>query len=267
MGHGQAHAAALRALGGVERLARSHALAGQPPPAASSTSAATAIAPCSDVPHPTTLTGSHWPATASWIAAATSVTPAGGESSIAPDRRRLGRDHLLGDPGRALAQLGEVARGARQCQGDRGRRGARRRAAGGDRGSTASGGETAIEPISGRTSTPASRAPAATLAAAAARPRSRRRELDGGEQAEPGTDLGHGGVVGQRRERVRERPLELAPARDEVLAVVDVEHGQGGGAAGSDGRRTWRRGGARAARALEERRGDRADAITPPSGR
>ena len=57
---------------------------GQPPPRARSSCAAIAIAPCSDVPHPTTVTGPE----ASRTAAASSATPSGGESST--DRASAG---------------------------------------------------------------------------------------------------------------------------------------------------------------------------------
>ncbi len=55
---------------------RATTFGGQPPPSASSTSAAIASAPCSEVPHPTTVTSSPLR-----IAAARSVRPSGGDSS------------------------------------------------------------------------------------------------------------------------------------------------------------------------------------------
>ena len=84
----------------------------------------------------------------------------------------------------------------------------------------------------------------------------------------PAADLADRRVLGERRERVAQRALELAAALDEALALVDVEHRQRGRAA----RRVAGVGGAvaehRAAGPLEERRRrPRRETTTPPSGR
>ena len=79
--------------------------------------------------------------------------------------------------------------------------------------STVSGGDIATAPSSGRTSTPASRAPGGDLGHRAGVALERLgRELDGGQQAEPGAHLGDGAVLGERRERLaRARPRARAP--------------------------------------------------------
>ena len=84
--------------------------------------------------------------------------------------------------------------------------------------SMVSGGDIATAPSSGRTSTPASRAPRQLRDRAGVGLERLRRELDGGEQAEPGADLGDRGVLGERRERVGERALELARALEQAVA-------------------------------------------------
>ncbi len=85
-----AHAAALRVLGRVERLARHDRRAASRRRAPRRASSAIAIAPCSDVPQPTTVTGR--PAScASRTMPASALTPSGGESSSARTTRAAPR--------------------------------------------------------------------------------------------------------------------------------------------------------------------------------
>ena len=84
------------------------------------------------------------------------------------------------------------------------------------------------------------------------------REVDGGCEAEPAADLAAGGMVGERREDVDQLALELASARDQVLALEDVEVRERGRATGrmaGVGRSVAEH---RAARLGPERLGDRA---------
>ena len=133
--------------------------------------------------------------------------------------------------------------------------------------SAISGGEQATPPSSGRISTPC-------LARDRGHARDRARvlldrlgrERDGGEEAEAGAHLADRGVIGERRQRVVQRALELAPALDQPVALVDVEHRHGRRRSRSDGRRRWRRGGA-SCPPSKNGAATAPDAITPPSGR
>ena len=123
--------------------------------------------------------------------------------------------------------------------------------------STVSGGESATAPSSGRTSTPASRAPCGHARRAPALLDRLGRERDRAQQAEAGTHLRHRRVLGQRRQRVAQRAFELAPALDQPVALVDVQDGHRHRAArrvAGVGRAVAQH---RAGVALEERRGDR----------
>ena len=125
--------------------------------------------------------------------------------------------------------------------------------------STISGGESATPRSSGRTSTPAARAPAATLATAPGSAASASSEsATAPSRPSAGAHLADGVVVGERSERVAQRLLQLPAAADQVLGLVGVEHRErrrGARRVAGVGRAVAQH---RAARAGEERRGDRA---------
>jgi len=92
-------------------------------------------------------------------------------------------------------------------------------------------------------------------------------ELDGGEQADAGSNVGDRWVIGQRRNRIGENRLEVAHTLDESLALDHLEvcepHRAGRGVAGvgvAVPEHVLRAG------RPENGSATRRDAITPPSG-
>ena len=94
-------------------------------------------------------------------------------------------------------------------------------------------------PPRGRPARPGRPRPASAASASA-------RELDRGQEAEPGADLAHRGVVGQRRQRVAQRALELPPARRSGPRARRCRARPARPRSSSGGRRRWRRGAASA---------------------